>query len=105
MLHGTPFGTPWLMFVDTVRVYCCLIGIVMCVMAGVFARDQTDNPGRILSALALAVLAASAIGTEYQHLGTFVTYRLWTNTAGVTAGLIGLAVMIRAQRRARRAES
>lgn len=100
-----PFGTPWLWVADTIRVYCCLAGVVMCVFAGAFVITHSRHHGRVLAALALAVLGASAIGTEYQHLGTTVTYRLWTNTAGVTLGLIGLAVMIHAQRRASRAET
>ncbi|HEX5119823.1 MAG TPA: hypothetical protein VFW65_31950 [Pseudonocardiaceae bacterium] len=99
-----PFSTPWLEFADTVRVYCCLAGIMLCVLAGGFAVVHTRQSGRILAALALAVLAASAIGTEFDHLGTHVTYRLWTNTIGVMIGLIGMSVMMHTER-ARRAAS
>lgn len=94
MTHS-PFATPWLLVADTVRLYCCIVGIALCGWAGAFVMRRRLIWERRLAAIALAVLAASAIGTEYQHLGTVVTYRLFTNTIGVTAGL---AAMMRMRR-------
>lgn len=95
-----PWGTPLLAFADTVRVVCCLLGILLCVASGAFALRHRNNLAGVMAAVALAFLAASAIGTEYQHIGTVVTYRLWTNTFGVLFGLIGMVHMIRRDRRA-----
>lgn len=96
-----PWGTPLLAFADTVRVVCCVAGVLLCAACGSFALRYRRSPGRVFAALALALLAASAIGTEYQHLGTVVTYRLYTNTFGVVIGFVATVIMIRADMRRR----
>lgn len=96
-----PFGTPWLMFADTLRVFCVAGGLVLAVGAGwrLIAHGDTTMSVRC-GYFALALLAASAIGTEYRHLGDAVTYRLWCNTGGVLFGLIAVVVALVARRRA-----
>jgi hypothetical protein len=63
---------------------------MLCGWVGAFMMRRRLSTAARLAALALAVLAASAIGTEYEQLGAAVTYRLWTNTVGVTVGMWAL---------------
>lgn len=79
----TPFEGPWLMVADTLRVYCCLAGIGVCAYVGAFLLSHRRAWSVWCAALALAALAASAIGTT-------VTYLLFTNVVGVTLGLVGM---------------
>ncbi|WP_103353598.1 hypothetical protein [Amycolatopsis sp. CA-128772] len=96
----TPFGTPWLAFADTLRAFCVAGGIALAVGAGFrLISHGSTSPTVRCGYLALAVLGVSAIGTEYQHLGDHVTYRLWCNTAGVALGLAAVVLAVRERNR------
>ncbi|MGW5720766.1 hypothetical protein ACWEVP_31655 [Amycolatopsis sp. NPDC003865] len=89
------------MFADTLRVFCVVGGCLLAVGAGWRLVAHGDSSRSLRCGyFALALLAASAIGTEYRHLGDVVTYRLWCNTGGVLFGLIAIVIAFAARRRA-----
>lgn len=99
MTH-TPFATPWLAFADVLRVFCVLGGCMLAAGAGARLIDPEDTTPQLrLGYLALALLCASAIGTEWTHVGAPVTYRLWLNSTGIAFGLVAVVVAHRRRRR------
>jgi hypothetical protein len=85
----TPFSSPLLDLWDTLRAVIILLGLAVFVF-GTQMLIRTELRGRILLTAALFAWNTASIGTEIQHLGDHVTYRLFMNLAGACLACWGM---------------
>lgn len=86
---STPFGSGLLVVLDTVRVLCVIVGIVVVVTAPrVVLRIQ--HWGQALRFAALAGFCLVAIDTRIEHLGDWPSVRLLVDVASTVAAAAGL---------------
>lgn len=86
---GTPFGTPWIAVLDTIRVLCwaaCLYVITRCIHAVYSIR----TPQQRAIYIALALFSFAILGTEVDHFGDLAHYRLAVFAIGSVAACYGL---------------
>jgi hypothetical protein len=86
---GTPFGTPLIAALDTVRLACWIASLYVvtrCIHA--IYRIRTRQQRAIY--VALALFAFATLGTEIDHLGDLAHYRLIVNIAGAATACYGL---------------
>lgn len=86
---STPFGSPLLVLLDTVRLAVLLIGLATLWRLTTVGPNQLARSRRIGYAGA-GLLVLGAIGTELNHLGDHAHYRLLLFVVGV--GLIAWGV-------------
>ena len=84
----TPFGTPTLILLDSLR-FVVIIGGFLLITSSVYMMAKTILPARWLLTAGLIGFVVSAIGTEIEHLGDHPTYRLFANLFGVVVALLG----------------
>lgn len=97
---GTPFGTPLLIALDSIRVGCVVLALVLTVWS-LTMLVEADQPGQRWRLVGLALLAVAVMGTELSRLGDWAHYRLVLNVGGIVAGVVGLAVHRRYERTVR----
>lgn len=84
---SSPFGDPYLLIIDSVRLGTIILAAVV-VCLSVVAMRRLDNPQgtRFLS---LAVFALVACLTEIDHFGDYASYRLLLNVVACALGVYG----------------
>lgn len=84
-----PFGTPYVAFLDSLRVLCWVGGLILiCTLPWFMAKATTI--GQRVRFLGTALYAITVVGTELVHLGDYANYRLFVNLTAVIVSLYGL---------------
>lgn len=86
---GTPFGSPLLVVVDTLRVLCVLAGLAVALVMPHVLRT-VDDWGQALRFAALAGFYLVSIDSRFEHLGDHPSMRMLFDVAAVTAGAVGI---------------
>lgn len=73
---GTPFATPELAVVDTIRCFVLGVGIIV-FFASIHAMFLTKTIGQIARLATLVVFLSSSMLTEFDHFGDYAHYRLY----------------------------
>lgn len=86
---STPFGSGLLIFADSVRVLCIVLGFLLVVMSPTaISRCVTTGQHARFASLGFAVMVS--VLTEVEHLGDTPSYRLLFNFLILVTGLYGL---------------
>lgn len=84
-----PFGSPLLIFLDTIRLLTVLASgfiLVRC-FRYLFVFPEPHQRARFV---ALGLIVLSVAGTEFEHIGDFAHYRLALNFLGSLVAIWGL---------------
>jgi hypothetical protein len=73
---STPFATPGLIVLDSIRVIVILVSLAYAVTVPTIAYRADGAIGQSLRHLGSSLLALGAAGTEFEHLGDYANYRL-----------------------------
>lgn len=87
--YAPPFSTGALLVWDSLRVLVIVGGLGVLAASIALIRHTTLSSRMALTA-SLICFITSAVGTEIEHLGDHVTYRLFFNLAGVIVAGGGL---------------
>lgn len=88
---STPFGTPLLILVDTLRVFVMVAGLGLAAVTPYAAFTRSMSRGQLIRFLSLALYAGAAAGTELAHLGDYAHWRLVVNVAAAILGVLGMS--------------
>lgn len=73
---GTPFGSPILCVIDSLRLIVLILGLLnLCMKPWLFHRCKT--PGQMVRFACLGLLAVVAMTVELEHLGDTANWRLF----------------------------
>lgn len=73
---GTPFGTPGLIVIDSLRLLVIVLGLVNLVLKPWLFR-RCCAPGQFARFATIGMLAVVAMSIEVEHLGDFANWRLF----------------------------
>lgn len=86
---GTPFGTPGLVWIDSLRVLTMLVGMAVIVWTPRLVM-QAPAFGQQCRLASQAMFCLIVIGTEVDHMGDYAHYRLYVSFVAVALMLYGL---------------
>lgn len=101
---GTPFASPLLVVLDSLRVLCALGGLAI-VIALLRSIRWANTPGQRSRLVALGLFGLVVVNTEAVHLGDYPSIRLPLTLAAVAFSVHGMWSIFRQEAPARPRDS
>lgn len=98
---STPFATPYLDVVDTVRVVVVVLALC-CVIATPQVMYNAYSQGQRMRFFGICLFIITAATTEMAHFGDYPSYRLVLNLVGTVATTYGVLQFLREARQYRK---
>lgn len=73
---GTPFATPGLIFIDSLRVLVVVL-VIACLCMKPWMFKKACTPGQIIRFIVIAMLSVVGMTIELEHIGDYANWRLF----------------------------